>query len=163
VYLYLERYEEAFEMLASALPAARALADRHTEGHLCSAMGEACSRLARDENATACHYNALVIAEELGDHELLGTVLNNLGRHYLRIDTDKAEMCHQRALAIACEAGNPGLEAESLFEMGVLMAESGRTAAARTALSRALALAAGIGEHRVEEKVRDVLDALPSN
>jgi tetratricopeptide (TPR) repeat protein len=163
VSLQLARYEEALDLLAGALPAARALPDRHTEGHLLSAMGVACGGMGRNEEAMACHYEALVVAEELGDHELLGAVLNNLGRHHVEIDTDKAEMCHRRALAIAREAGNPGLETESLLELGTVLARTGRTAAARTALSRALVLAAGIGEHHVEKKVRDVLDALPSD
>lgn len=156
-HLLMGRPREAFDAFARALPRALEFDDPYVWGHLRSGLGAVHDLLGEDDEALARHYEALIIANQMGDQELKGQVLVNLGRHYARVDHAKAELCHRKAVAIARKANNPGLEATAQLELGLVMADFDRWETAQVALNGALTLALAIGDRHVEKRVRRAL------
>jgi tetratricopeptide (TPR) repeat protein len=160
-YLQMGRNTEAHDMFARALPGACEFDDPYVWGHARSGLGAVHDQLGEYDQALAHHYEAVMVSNRLGDHELHGQVLINLGLHYARMDLAKAEQCHRTAVAIARKAGNPGLEATAQLELGIVMAMFDRWENARAALVSAVTLATGIGDRHVEKRARRALAEHP--
>jgi tetratricopeptide (TPR) repeat protein len=160
-YLQMGRISEAFTLFSRALPGAREFDDRYGWGHGHSGLGAVHDHLGEYDEALAHHYEAVVVSSQLGDHELQGQVLINLGLHYARLGDAKAELCLRAAVAIARKAGNPGLEANAQLELGIVTAAFDRRETAHAILTSALTLAAGIGDRDVENRARRALDEHP--
>lgn len=160
VRLHLGDIEQAHELLSRALLQARTLDDPYTGGHVLSSLGVAYDQKARYDEARTCHREAFMLAGSLNDHDLEGYVFVNLGLHHARVDLAEAEEHYERAVVIARKAGNPGLEANALLELGIVLAARGRMSSARDALTNSLALAADIGARHTEKRVHDTLKGL---
>lgn len=152
--------EQAHQLLDRALDLARALGDPYTGGHVLSSLGIACGRLGHLDEAASCHQEALELADCLGDHDLQGAVFINLGLHHARANPTEAEEHFEHAVDIARKAGNPGLEASALLELGIVLAKRDCLLNARDALAAAIALAASIGARHIEKQAHDVLRGL---
>jgi len=103
-----------------ALAAARHLKRQDLEANHLSGLGRLHFRLGELEKAVACFEQALKIDEETGQR-LNEVDINNLGMVYTRMgEFKKAIEAYEKASILAREAGDPGIEADSIGNLGTV-------------------------------------------
>ena len=99
--------EKAFDLLRSALSAARLTKDRELQGAVLNNLGLICKNLGRWTESQRCFEEALEIADEIGQHLQKAMRLNNLGIIYGKMGMlKKAYRCWTHSLETFTRIGN---------------------------------------------------------
>jgi transcriptional regulator with GAF, ATPase, and Fis domain/tetratricopeptide (TPR) repeat protein len=101
--------EKAFDLLRTALSAARLTKDRELQGTVLNNLGLTCKNLGRWAESRKCFEEALEIADEIGQHLQKALRLNNLGIIYSKMGMlKKAHRCWSQSLETLTRIGNRG-------------------------------------------------------
>jgi class 3 adenylate cyclase/tetratricopeptide (TPR) repeat protein len=132
------RYLKCVELCRRAVDRAARGESRSTLAHAYYLLDSALTDLGREEEAAEVRNKALPIFEELGDHVMVGNVLNNLG-----IDADvagkweEARDLYERSLVARERAGDVNGSATSRNNLAEIRADQGHVEEAVTLLEEA--------------------------
>ena len=118
--------DAADELLAAALPAARAIGDRHILALVAEQQARLAIRRGDVPAALAAASECLVLHESVGSPEGTASALHVLGvARRLAGDADAAESVHLRALDLAVTIRHAAATAEALEDLAVLAVDAG--------------------------------------
>ncbi len=155
------RFDEATEVLETAIERARDAGTRPLEMGALGVLGAVCYGRGRFEEAREHYERQRELARELGDRSevatatgMLGTALSKLGRF------DEAEACFRVHLAAAQEAHDLHGEAMARGNLGIDLTNQGRYEEAREQFEQQRAISAEIGNRYGEGKASGCLGAV---
>ena len=154
-------WDEAEAAYAKALEMAKQTANRELIGLVTMNRSELSCAMGRYEEAIERCDAALAIFDEIGAEMLRGTTLRWKGRALRELGKYQlAERALTDAMRIAHRAQAKLLEAESMLELGGMLALAGDQAAARKWLTRSLEVFIALGATREADEVSADLKAL---
>jgi DNA-binding SARP family transcriptional activator/Tfp pilus assembly protein PilF len=114
----MRRYDDALGLLTQALALTRAGGDKRDEGHVLNNMAVAYTSLRRFDEAVE-HFDLALALHTEHDPAAVAVALNNIGYVYaLTGDAERAVDHLSRALVLARQVGDEGLEAAILHGLG---------------------------------------------
>ncbi|MEU7820178.1 BTAD domain-containing putative transcriptional regulator [Catellatospora sp. NPDC049133] len=152
------RFDEALDVLQSALALTRRTGDARGEGHVHNNIAVAHAGLRRHDAAVEAYQQALALHTASGNALGMALGLNNIGDAYVRMG--RAELSLEylaRALPAARELGNARLEAAALSGLGQAHAALGDFGTALAHLRQALAVRRHRGDRRHEADTRNTI------
>ncbi|MFC7246634.1 BTAD domain-containing putative transcriptional regulator [Catellatospora aurea] len=152
------RFDEALDVLQSALALTRRTGDVRGEGHVHNNIAVAHAGLRRHDAAVEAYQQALALHTASGNALGMALGLNNIGDAYVRMG--RAELSLEylaRALPAARELGNARLEAAALSGLGQAHAALGDFGTALDHLRQALAVRRHRGDRRHEADTRNTI------
>jgi tetratricopeptide (TPR) repeat protein len=156
------RYEESFDHLSGAMAIFEQICHRSGIGYVHDELGMTCAGLGRLDESIKHHQVALAIHRDTGYRVGEAESLDRLGLRYrqCRRYAEAAEH-HLQSIATAHAIRNGGLETAAWTNLGETQLEAGRPGEARSALTRALALAQKIGNRYETTRARAALQRVP--
>ncbi|MDX2163736.1 MAG: tetratricopeptide repeat protein [bacterium] len=125
-YFRLGNLTDAVRLLESALPLARAYADKLALANLLQDMQVVYLRAGRADDAAACLQEVVAVRRTLGGAVLLAGALNDLGYHYHQHgDYAHAFSTFQEGLRVIAPLGSRRIESYLLWSMGDLQRDLG--------------------------------------
>ncbi|GEM_PF-3818000 len=148
-------HRRASETFTQTLELARGIGNRRLEAEALNDLGEVAGRSARYQEAVDHFQAALQIDRDSGDRFATGTKLANLGITYAAIGLHRrAERYLRKALELHEAIVQPTLLTDAIVHMGMVVAELGDLAAARTFLQQAIREAVARNDVRTELRAR---------
>lgn len=134
-------YQSAFDNFSSSLAHRTIIGDSIGMANNLINLGGVCYFTGRLAEASDYYYQALLIAENLHNKNLIATVLKNLGNIHTQLRNYKFALEHlKRALVIHHASGNRNEESDVLLNLGIAYYESGQTEEAEAYLLASLNL-----------------------
>ncbi|MFD0598534.1 BTAD domain-containing putative transcriptional regulator [Catellatospora coxensis] len=152
------RFDEALDVLQSALALTRRSGDARGEGHVHNNIAVAHAGLRRHDAAVEAYQQALALHTASGNALGVALGLNNIGDAYVRMGRAELSLEYlDRALPAARELGNARLEAAALSGLGQAHAALGDFDAALDRLRQALSVRRHRGDRRHEADTRNTI------
>ena len=132
--------EDSSDAIAKLLTEAVDCGDKREEVELLGMLSRVNLRQGNPEEARSLSRRSVAVAEQLGDSELLATIVMHLGSALIEVDALEARCCYQRSLATFAETDNLVGQARAQINIGIAQSRLGANDASAEAYTIAIEL-----------------------